>query len=429
MPISDSYDDESGSGDVSQEDSSAPQPGGSGDPGTIASGSPEPGGGGYEGDALSGAYGRKKLSYANKYGPVLAAFDSKINATQQAQAAAAQTQTLAEQHARLASQRHAVAVQALSDPNVDQPTTLGEGQQAPGAGSQLPGNQPGTSLKDHLSTYEDSHFDEANKAHKAKTGKSADEMYDDLVSKGFVEPPDLDLTKREKSELFIHFGLSMLANRRKGFLESAGEAGQSTLDQAGQMKDKDKQAAYADYQRRQTLGIDQAKNRGETERADITQTGENTRSAADRASREGIAKMEEEGRNKREKAGVEKEDKPTQFVDDKGFLRVRRGNKSAPVLDETGNPVKAQRSAEDQAKLDEQNRKSGEARQEKILKVVEGMKKDILGSMVKDATTGKRRPMTEQEMTEVATKRVDAAAQEPGKTVSTSNPYAKFKGG
>ncbi len=117
-------------------------------------------------------------------------------------------------------------------------------QQAAPAPDSGPSTLPVT-LKDHLATYTDQHFKDANDKLKAETGKSLNEQYDELAKQGMMPHTSKELTDRQKSELMIHFGLSMMqhaANRpaiitpqnigdlkQGGFGADIADAGQSTL--------------------------------------------------------------------------------------------------------------------------------------------------------------------------------------------------------
>lgn len=67
--------------------------------------------------------------------------------------------------------------------------------------------------------------------------QTIDSAYDELVKK-LGAPPDKNrkLSRNEKGMLLMEFGLSMLANSRKGLATAAGEAGSQTFGSYAQMK-------------------------------------------------------------------------------------------------------------------------------------------------------------------------------------------------
>lgn len=71
----------------------------------------------------------------------------------------------------------------------------------------------------------------------AQGNQTIDSAYDDLV-KQLGAPPDRNrkLGRKEKGMLLMEFGLSMLANSRKGLATAAGQAGGETLGTYAQMK-------------------------------------------------------------------------------------------------------------------------------------------------------------------------------------------------
>ncbi len=126
-------------------------------------------------------------------------------------------------------------------------------------------------LQDHLGTYTDKHFAEANAKVKAETGKSLNEQYDELAAQGAMPKTSKALTDRQKSELMIHFGLSMMqqANNRPAIITpqnigqitqgglggDIGNAGQSTLAMAQGMQQQNQAQAQQQEAVQQKVGL------------------------------------------------------------------------------------------------------------------------------------------------------------------------------
>lgn len=354
----------------------------------------------------------KRASYADKYGPILSAFDQKIAATQTALKAAQQTQTIAKQHAALASQRHAIALKAATESNsVGGGSTLAQGQpKQPQGALSLPGNnQP--SHDEILHSFDDKHFEEANAEYKKKTGKSADELYDMAVEKGKIPPTDEKLTKRQKSHLFIKFGLEMLKNSQQGIATAIGNAGSATLDEYDQMKAAPAAADAAEEERVGKIRMDQAKNAGETERTRITQSGEDSRAEKERQNRLDVANI---GAKAKETTASEKpaKENPT-YTNADGYLMERLPNGKSRHVTEIGPDGKdvwarPQKTKEDSDREDDKADRAKEAKSKRVGAAEDVIRKDPLGARIKDPVTGKYRAMTDDEIHEKAVKKIES---------------------
>ena len=318
------------------------------------------------------------LGYEASAAPVLEAFDQKIQAQQAALAQQQKVSALATAAAKTASARHVASVLASRQQQAQSPSGALPGEQESvgtkeddGQGAFTPPakGEPQT-LSDYLKQHDDDTFTKANAELKQKTGKSADEMYDQLVANKFITPAEQELTTRQKSEALAHIGLEMLKNSQSrnswttnpaGAFGAGGEAGLASIEKSQQ--ENQQQAAnraHEEYLKEQDIGLKQAGAKAQAEREDEVQAGQDTRQSS-RDRREVLEKeYEEQQENARTAAEIAerhadraatKSANLKTMVDNQGLQHELHGNVWVLSKDEKGNTLPpVQRSAEDQAR-------------------------------------------------------------------------------
>jgi hypothetical protein len=153
---------------------------------------------------------------------------------------------------------------------------------------------PDSDLVNHL---DDNHDQKAmdnidDHYQKLPGGLTAAQKYDKAVNEGFIKPPDQDLTKRQKSQLFLEFGLALLAHsdaRTDTTASAFGKAGQETQATYQNLTHNiPVQSALADYERRQKIELEAAGKQADLEKQAMVTRAEQLR--ADTAAQQAWAR-------------------------------------------------------------------------------------------------------------------------------------------
>ena len=195
----------------------------------------------------------------------------------------------------------------------------------------------GISLKELMSNASSAHKDHAVQTLKDK-GVNINDSYDYVKKNGYV-PQDEKLSTRDKGLRLLTFGLMMTQAASRGMnpVQSAAWAGSSLL--AGIVQDKQQKEALSNNAAHEDLLYQREKAEKEAERASRTSdvnaeivgrrtvaegetAGRKAVAEGESASRERIALIEAKARLLAAKVEAKRSNKPMQYVDEKGTVKL-----------------------------------------------------------------------------------------------------------